>query len=255
MELIFSLLAVAIGINLLVFLFAYYEQTDKLTDITYAITFLTLGMIAYASSAMTIVNLIAMVMIIVWSVRLGTFLFTRILRIGKDKRFDSIRKNFRKLGLFWVAQGFSVWIILLPTLVLFYESPQNFKTLSVVGITIWVIGLFLEVFADKQKSDFSRDPKNKNKWIEKGLWAYSRHPNYLGEMMIWVGLYLFTLPYLSVAQALIALLSPILIVVLLTFISGIPPTEKSADKKWGKSKGYQKYKQQVPVLIPKLPGF
>lgn len=252
MELIIWLLALSIGINLLLFLFAYYEQTDKLTDIAYSISFLAVGMIAYAASAMTFVNLIAMIMVILWSVRIGTFLFTRILRIGEDKRFNSIRKSFKKFGMFWLAQGFSVWTILLPALLLFYESPEKFETLSVVGITIWLIGLLLETFADKQKRDFSNDPKNKNKWIEKGLWNYSRHPNYLGEILVWVGLYLSVLPYLSLSLALIGLVSPIWIVVLLTSISGIPPTEKSADKKWGKDKGYQKYKQRVPVLIPRF---
>jgi len=119
-----------------------------------------------------------------------------------------------------------------------------------IGVAVWAIGLVCETIADLQKMAFSNDPANKDKWIDTGIWHYSRHPNYFGEILVWVGVYLYTLASLPLLPAVIGLVSPAFIIILLLFISGIPILEKSADKRWGSESKYQAYKKRTSILIP-----
>ncbi len=251
MELIW-ILGVALLINIFVFLIAFIKQTDKLTDITYAFTFVAVALVVYSTTRQSAVSLIAIVMVGLWAARLGSFLARRIRRIGRDKRFDEIRPSFWKFGRFWSLQGLSVWIIMIPSVYLIDAAPKSFKLLSIVGIIIWLIGLVIEAVADNQKASFTQKAANRDKWIETGLWKYSRHPNYLGEMMVWIGICLYALSYLTGWSAVVSLASPLWISGLLLFVTGIPTTEASADKKWGKLSAYQDYKKRVSVLVPKL---
>ena len=245
-------LVLALMINILLFAVAYQRQTDRFTDITYASTFAAVALVVYifSSGSRGWVSAILLVLVGLWAFRLGTFLGRRIHRIGRDKRFDEIRPNFWKFGRFWTLQGLSVWIIMIPSTYLLALAPENLKSLSAIGLVIWLAGFAIETFADNQKFAFTQNPDNKGKWIESGLWKYSRHPNYLGEMMVWIGIYIFALPYLSGWSALIALISPLWICSLLLFVTGVPTTEQSADKKWGNDPRYKIYKKRTPVLIP-----
>jgi len=121
------------------------------------------------------------------------------------------------------------------------------------GLIIWAFGLAIESIADIQKYRFNQNKKNKDKFINTGLWKYSRHPNYVGEILCWIGIYIFTFPSLSTFQQIIALASPLFIVILLLFVTGLPPLEKSADNKWGKQQDYKEYKRRTSILIPWLP--
>ncbi|MFP4656189.1 MAG: DUF1295 domain-containing protein [Candidatus Woesearchaeota archaeon] len=102
----------------------------------------------------------------------------------------------------------------------------------------------IESFSDFQKLTFKKQPKNKGRFIKSGLWKYSRHPNYFGEILCWIGVYVFCGVWMW------GLISPIFITTMLLFVSGIPLLEKKADEKWGGSREYQKYKHETPILIP-----
>jgi steroid 5-alpha reductase family enzyme len=141
---------------------------------------------------------------------------------------------------------------MIPSIFILNKVPAGFSAFSAIGTSVWVIGLLLETIADQQKSAFLANPKNKGRWMESGLWAYTRHPNYLGEILVWTGIFLFALPYLSVWEAVVSLISPLWIMILLIFISGIPLAEASAEKKWGNVKSYKDYKERVPTLLPRL---
>jgi len=249
MNTILTLLAVSIIINLTMFVIAYYLKTDKLTDISYAVTFVVLAVSGLISANGTLPSTILTVMICIWALRLGIYLLQRIRKIGKDKRFDGRRENFWSFLGFWLLQGVTVWIVMLPSNLFFTNEPKNISVLSVVGIVVWLVGLAIETIADYQKYSFINDIKNKGKWIDIGIWKYSRHPNYFGEIMLWFGVYLFTLSGLNTVQSLIGLIGPLYIAVLLIFVSGVPLLEKSADKKWGDNKDYQDYKRRTSVLI------
>jgi steroid 5-alpha reductase family enzyme len=242
-------LFIAIGFNLLMFLFAYKFRTDKLTDLSYALTFIVLALLVFLTEDFLDIKLIFLLMILLWAFRLGIFLFIRIRKIKKDRRFDGIRENFIKFLQFWLLQGITVWIILLPYL-MFFNSEIKISLISYLGFAIWFIGLTIETVSDLQKYQFNNNPKNNHKWISTGLWKYSRHPNYFGEILCWLGVYLFTLTSLSLIQRIYTFISPLFIFILLIFVTGIPKLEEYANKKWGKLKKYKEYKRKTSVLIP-----
>jgi steroid 5-alpha reductase family enzyme len=247
------MLLFSVGFNIVMFIPAYLTQTDKLTDISYALSFLGLSSFSYYFSDRSLGATILYIAVLLWSFRIGSFLFMRIQRMKRDKRFDGMRENiFRFLG-FWLLQGLTVFVVLLGPLVYWADPRGGVGVLAIVGLLIFSKGLIVEAVADLQKFKFSGDKKNRDKWIESGLWGYSRHPNYLGEMTVWVGLCIYVVSStLSSSEFALALVSPIYIIALLLFVSGVPLLEKSADKKWGTRKEYQAYKKRVPVLIPRL---
>lgn len=243
-------LGVALAINLAMFVVAFKFQTDKLTDISYAVTFVVLVLYGLLVNNITASKLAAVIMVCVWSTRLGGFLLYRIRKTGRDKRFDGIRENFKKFLQFWVLQGISVWVILMPTLLLLSSERTVFDLLGVIGLLVWGTGLYVEATADIQKYHFSQSPANKNKWIDSGIWRFSRHPNYFGEILVWIGMYLFAAMSLSLPQVVLAAISPLFITSLLLFISGIPKLEKGADERWGDDPAYREYKRRTSLLLP-----
>lgn len=246
---LYTLFAVAVGLNVLLFIPAFIWRTDKLTDISYALTFAVLALWKWSGDWRNVELAISCSMVLVWAIRLGGFLLFRIWRMSTDKRFDGIREHFWKFFRFWLLQGISVAIILLPIGML--EPVRSFVPwYAVTGLIIFLIGVSVEAIADIQKYIFNNNPSNKGRWIETGLWRLSRHPNYLGEMMVWIGVYLYALASLHGAWKWLGLLSPLYIIGLLLFVSGIPLLEKSADARWGTDPAYQAYKKRIKVLIP-----
>ncbi len=242
---------VSVGINILMFIPAFIFKTDKLTDISYGVTFAVVALAAYLRSEREFAHAILLFAVLAWAVRLGGFLLIRINKMGKDSRFDDMRDKFFAFLRFWLLQGVSVFVVLAASILLWQETGPTVTALSWAGIIIFALGLVLEATADYQKFLFKFSGKaKKHEWIDVGVWRMSRHPNYLGEMMVWTGLYLFVLPSLSGLAVFGGLISPLYIIALLLFGSGVPILEKYADKKWGKQDAFQTYKREVPVLIP-----
>ena len=240
-------LLIALGINLLMFIPAFVLKTDKLTDMSYSLTFIILTGIAFFLNSKTALKIILVLMILIWALRLGFFLIIRIRKMKRDKRFDDIRDHFTSFIKFWILQGIGAWLILLPVI---YFLGSKTERIFIIGFFIWTIGILIESFADFQKYKFKQDPRNENKFIKKGLWKYSRHPNYFGEIICWIGIYVFVFPSLTLSQQIIGLISPLTITFLLLFFTGIPPLEKYADKKWGNQPEYKKYKKRTSILVP-----
>ncbi len=251
MEILITL-AISLGINLIMFIPAFLLKTDKLTDISYAMTFLAVALSSLFLNQIYLYSLILMAMIFVWALRLGLFLLIRVRKIGKDKRFDDKRSNFWKFGKFWVLQGISVWIIMIPSVLFLSKDATSLSSISYLGVIIWALGLVIEAVADIQKYIFKNKPENKERWIEIGLWKYSRHPNYFGEIALWFGIYFFVLPGLTFWESIIGLVGPLYIASLILFISGIPLLEKSADSRWGNLADYQAYKKRTSLIIPRF---
>merc|ERR1719210_2715867 len=129
-------------------------------------------------------------MVTVWCIRLGSFLFARILRDGKDSRFDEFKKNWLRFLGVWTIQSTWCFFVASPALVMITSEAchASMSIIDFVGWTTWLFAFVIEVVADNQKDNFRRDPANKGKFITTGLWAYSRHPNYFGEILMWVGI-------------------------------------------------------------------
>jgi steroid 5-alpha reductase family enzyme len=166
-------------------------------------------------------------MISLWGIRLATYLFIRIIKTKKDKRFDGIREDFWKFAKFWFLQAISVWLIsLASSYVLGQETNSEIELVSYLGILIWGIGLIIETIADWQKFVFKIKVGNKNKKIKSGLWKYLKYPNYLGEIACWWGIFIYTLAWQS-GTSWLTIISPITITVLLLFVTGVPTHKKA----------------------------
>jgi steroid 5-alpha reductase family enzyme len=243
-------------IQWLAFIPAYLLQTEKFFDLTGSITYISVTTIALVFGAGGDGRAILLwVLVVVWAIRLGTFLFGRIKKAGKDDRFDEIKPSFIRFLNVWTIQG--LWVTFTAAAALVAMTTATRKELdgfAVVGLLVWVFGFVFEVIADTQKSRFSANPDNKGKFIQTGLWSRSRHPNYFGEIVLWIGIAIIALPVLQGWQW-VALISPIFVTLLLTRVSGVPLLEKKADKKWGGQEDYESYKKRTPVLIPRLSSF
>ena len=248
--LLFSLL-ISLGINFFFFAFASAFKTDKLTDFTYGLSFILLVLFFFwRNQSFFLYQWLVILMVSLWALRLITYLLVRILKIKKDRRFDGMRENFIKFLGFWTFQGISVWVISWPSLYLLTRSSDySLTNPSYLGIGIYLFALIFETIADWQKFTFKNKEENKGKWIESGLWHYSRHPNYFGEMLVWWGIFIFTLPFLQWQYAWLVF-GPIFITLILLFVSGVPLLEKRYEKKYGKNKDYLAYKRRTSLLIP-----
>ena len=147
----------------------------------------------------------------------------------------------------------SLWVFLtsLSMIVIFSSSQDNeFGLIQWLGLLIWVFGLLIEVVSDTQKNKFNK--KNKGAFIDVGLWKYIRHPNYLGEIIIWLGIFVISISYINSIFTALSILSPIFVFILLRFLTGVPQLEQRGQEKWGKQEKYLKYKERTGILLPKF---
>lgn len=248
---------ISLAINIVGLLIAYRLQTDKLTDASYSITFASIVVFAMVQAdRLDFEQYAAAVVVFLWAARLGSYLLMRVMKFGKDGRFDEWRGNFWKFGRFWLLQAITVPIVLLPVELLFIGDLARETVMSVFifGIALSLFGLIFEAVADMQKFSFITQKPRPKGWIESGLWKYSRHPNYFGEIVVWYGLFVAATAAIEpLNQVLLAAVGPLFIAGLLMFGSGIPILEKAADKKWGKQKKYQDYKKRTSILVPLPP--
>ena len=238
-------------IHLLIFVPSYYFQTEKFFDLTGTISYVSsVFFIFFKTNTVDSINLGSLALstfIIIWSLRLGTFLFLRIKKAGKDRRFNEIKKSFS-----WFFMTFSLsgmWVTICSICALTgIANGIIFSSTTIIGIIIFTIGFTIEIIADSQKTKFRAMDDNKDKFISIGLWKYSRHPNYLGEIILWLGISLISFSSLEGLQF-ITLISPIFTYLLLVNVSGINLLEKSGEKKWGHLDSYKSYKENTPRLI------
>lgn len=247
-------LIISLGINAFFFLIAITRKTDKVTDLSYSLTFLVISIYYLAQlSSPTLYLLIPSFLVIIWSIRLGIYLFIRILKIKKDERFNQMHDKPLRFAGFWVLQAFTVWLVQCPLSIFYSSQPKtSYLFISLAGIGIWLIGLTIESISDYQKYKFKIQAQNKNRWIDSGLWYYSRHPNFFGESMLWWGIFIYIAPILT-GWSWLGLIGPLFITLMLLFVSGVPLLEKKADDKYGKNRDYQFYKTRTNPFVPWFP--
>lgn len=243
--------AVAFLIQWVAFVPAFKAQTEKYYDLTGALTYISITvLLVLLTPGVDARGLLLAAMVVVWAARLGSFLFSRVRRHGKDDRFDELKPSFFRFLNTWTLQG--LWVVLTAAaawIAITSEIRVGLDGWALAGVLVWVAGFGIEIVADRQKSRFKADPANKGKFISTGLWSKSRHPNYFGEIVLWIGVLLVAAPVLEGWQW-VALLSPVFVALLLIKGSGIPPLEKKADQKWGGQADYEAYKKKTPVLVP-----
>lgn len=245
-----QLLGVSVGVQWIAWTVAVFFQTEKFYDLVGSLTFLLVNHLSHGRSSLTSRQNVVSYLVFAWACRLGTFLFLRVLKDGGDRRFDKAKHDPATFFKFWTIQGLWVFITLIPAITL--NTSRRNPALSYrdyLGWVVWGLGFLLELVADMQKSIFKSNPANEGKFIQSGLWSVSRHPNYFGEICLWFGVYITCSSvfrrwqYLTVA-------SPVMVMLLITRISGIPLLEAAGQRRWGASAEYQKYLEDTPVLVP-----
>jgi len=246
-------LAASIGFILhwLIFIPSYIYQTEHYFDLIGSISYISIVLFTFlALNNLDVRSILIGLLILVWAVRLGSFLFIRVKRDGKDNRFTVMKTKFWWFLFTWTIGGLWVFITMAAGLAAMTSAKVvPLGWFALIGIFLWLEGFLVEVVADHQKTRFRSKKENQGRFINEGLWSFSRHPNYYGEITLWLGIAFIAFPVLQGWQKL-TLISPIFVYILLTRISGITMLERRADKKWRDDPEYQRYKETTSSLIP-----
>ncbi len=248
------LISMAVLIQFLIFVPSFLFQTEKFYDLTGSLTYISVTSIAYFSlDNPTTIDTILYLYVIVWAGRLGIFLFRRINKDGKDERFDKAKKKFFWFLQYWMGQA--AWVVFTAgasILAILAPVETELGVLAFIGIFLWWSGFLIEVIADNQKRKFRETSDPKTEFISNGLWARSRHPNYFGEITLWVGMAVLSLSSLSGIEYVTAIVSPIFVYLLLIKAEGVPMLERIAEERYGDLPEYQQYKENTPVFMMKI---
>ena len=234
------------------FIPAFLYQTERYYDLIGSLTYISaIALVLLCSGEVDFRQMLIAFFILIWAARLGSFLFSRIARDGGDSRFDKIKPSALLFFRTWMLQG--LWVTVTAGAALAALSSGRSVPLNIVdgiAIALWLSGFAVEVIADRQKRQF-RQAHGSDTFITTGLWSLSRHPNYFGEIILWTGIALLTLPVLDGGQYL-TLVSPLFVYLLLVRISGIPLLENKANRRWGNDPAYITYRKNTPALVPRL---
>lgn len=253
MDVLLATLLVSLGLGAVGLVLAYSFRSDFVTNFFYALTVMAIAGWGFLASGRQAPHWLILLLVVIWAWRLSRYLLARSKVLGNDRRFDSLRDSFSKLSLFFLLQAMAAWAVSLPLTIFFGVENTRITAGILAGGAISIVGIIIESMADQQKFRHMRDGNSERGWLNSGLWKYSRHPNYFGEIMMWVGVYVSVTPWLDRSSTYLALLGPLTIIILLVFVTGLPPLEASASKKWGKDKKYQRYRETTSILIPMPP--
>ena len=248
---------ICIGLRWWAWIAESIKKTERSYDLTGGLIYLKVGVFSLwagsQSETPSLRELIVSLLVVIWALRLSSFLYFRIHRTGKDGRFDRLKTSPIRFLVPWTLQELRAFLPMIVVIVINSQadSAPELGVWDAIGLSIWILGFSIEVIADNQKTVFNKESNNKRKWIDSGLWSYSRHPNYLGEILLWIGIAFFGISCFTGLER-VAWISPIFIYLLVTKISGIPILDKRALERWGDDSEYQKYRGHTPALIPRL---
>ncbi|KAE8876422.1 hypothetical protein PF006_g10518 [Phytophthora fragariae] len=255
------MLLICLGVTVVMqcsfFAVAYACQYDKVTDLAGALNFILLAVLSLVVQGVYDTRaIVATCLQVAWALRLGSFLLLRVLKRGKDARFDEMRANCLAFFGFWVFQILWVFLVSLPVVLANscgeQDDNRSFgEARDVVEVALWAVGLAVEYAADASKSAFNEDPKNKGKLLRSGVWKYSRHPNYFGEILCWVGVTVLASANFDGETWFyyVSCLSPVFTFVVLMFLSGVPLAEERYDERFGLDPDYIEYKRSTSPLV------
>jgi steroid 5-alpha reductase family enzyme len=255
--------ALCFGVNWLAWIPASALRSERFYDLTGSFTFLsvvglvlavaTSGTADAASGSSPAARLLPALLVVIWTLRLGSFLVARIRRTGVDGRFDELKTSPVRFFVPWTLQGLWVFLMSLPMIVQGAGAgPRPLSAATFVGLAIWLFGFVVEVVADRQKTRFAADPQNRGHFITTGLWAWSRHPNYFGEIVLWLGVFVMGAGHYAGPEW-VVVVSPVFAFVLLRFVSGVPLLERRADARFGHDAAYVAWRDATPVLLLRPP--
>ena len=243
---------VALGVMSAAYLIGLRRHRFDIVDVFWGVTIATVGVMNLVwQDERSWLHFILVGMISLWAFRLSSHILRRWSRsTAEDPRYVQLRKSWPKDDMevqifqkIYVVQALLATIVSLPVIVFVSSPTPAVSMLFIIGVALWVLGFIIESVADAQLARFVAEDKNRDKIMDRGLWAYSRHPNYLGEILMWWGVSVLAL---SVEYGWIGLVGAGLITYLIIFVSGLPPAEKRMSQK----KGWQEYAAKTPALFP-----
>ena len=234
------------------FVVSLLKKRNDVADVAWGLGFVLMMWASYVISVDSGVRgILVGILVSIWGLRLAWHIHTRNKGKAEDYRYLAWRKEWgewfyiRTYFQVYLLQGLFLFLIVLPVLLINKSAGAQLGILDFVGIVVWLVGFYFEAVGDAQLARFIKNPENKGKLMQSGLWAYTRHPNYFGEVTQWLGIWLVAL---SVPSGVLAIISPITITFLILKVSGIPMLEK----KMAEHSDFADYKRRVSVLIPLL---
>lgn len=232
------------------FVFSLIKKRNDVADVAWGLGFVLMTWTSFLFSS-TFSNrvLLVGVLVSIWGLRLAWHIYSRNKGKAEDYRYLAWRKEWGKWFFIrsylqvYLLQGVLLFMIVLPVLIINKNSVSSFTWIDFVGVFVWLFGFYFEAVGDAQLARFIKDPANKGKLMQNGLWAYTRHPNYFGEVTQWWGIWLISL---SVSGSLIAIIGPLTITILILKVSGIPMLEKKMEE----NPEFVEYKRKTSMFIP-----
>lgn len=254
MNTILFLSLVLTGYYIFWFLISIIYKRNDVADLAWGLGFVLVSWTSYLSNQHTqsVAGLIVCVLVTVWGIRLASHIFQRLSAKPEDSRYQKWRndwKNFFYIRSFfqvYILQGLLLLLIALPVIVIHTSQVSTVSVFSYIGIFVWLVGFYFEVTADSQLKKFVSNPENKGQILQSGLWKYSRHPNYFGEVTMWWGIFLIAL---GMPNGYFAIIGPLTITFLILFVSGVPLLEK----KYQDRADFKKYAQKTSIFFPLPP--
>ncbi len=233
------------------FLIALYKKRNDVADIAWGIGYIIICSYLFIATERWTVLLVLYSLILIWGLRLSIHIYNRNKNKKEDYRYQAWRNEWGK-NFFWrsylqvfILQGFILLIIISPVINAAAAAPVNWSIFSWLGIGCWIVGFYFQAIGDHQLAVFVKQ-KKPGEIIQTGLWKFSRHPNYFGEIMMWWGIFIITIP---IQHSIYFLISPVTITLLLVYVSGIPLLEK----KYKGNAAFDEYKKRTSMLIPMPP--
>lgn len=237
---------------LLFFITAIIKKDNSIVDIGWGFGFVLAVWYAFIMSSFSTVNLIVVLLVSLWGVRLGLHILRRKWGKEEDFRYQKWRQNWNNFYLrsflqIFMLQGALLFIIVYPSVKIIAEDVDSVGILGLAGIAVWATGFLIEMIADRQLRKFIEERSGSEEIIDRGLWKYSRHPNYFGESVVWWGIFLLAL---DTVGGVLIIASPLLITFLVRFVSGVPLLEK----RYEDHENYQKYAEKTSIFFPLPPS-
>ena len=225
----------------------------NVVDVTWGLGFVGVGAVAAVfGSGDLFRRILLFVLVAVWGLRLAWHMIQKSAGRGEDPRYEALmRGNFsagRVLRKIFLIQATATWFVSLPLQVsaVLGPTPTVLLPVSIAGVTLWGVGVFFEAVGDHQLRSFKADPANKGTVMDRGLWAWTRHPNYFGDACVWWGLWLASIAGL---MSLVTVLSPVLMTYFLVYATGARLLEKHMMDR----PGFREYCSRTSFFIPKPP--
>lgn len=245
-----------LALTLLVYMSLWFtisiiKKRNDIADIAWGLGFVLMAWLSFFISGFSFKALFVNSLVTVWGLRLALHIYKRNKNKPEDPRYLEWRKTWKNFFLrsyfqIFLLQGVFLFLISLPVIFINYSTSNNFGILEVIGSIAWGIGFYFETTSDKQLAEFIVNPINKGKLMDKGLWKYSRHPNYFGEVVQWWGIFIIAL---SISGSFFTIIGPFTITILILFVSGIPLLEK----KYKGRVDFEEYKKITSIFIPLPP--